>query len=59
MNWMSWLRDRCFDLTERVAAEFDRSPGSRAGLPRQTRGRVPGSASEPTLMRPMPEPGGE
>lgn len=58
MNWMAWLRDRCLDLSERVAAGIDRPPGQR-GDGRHLRGRVPGSASEPVLMRPMPGPGTE
>ncbi|NEU13984.1 hypothetical protein G3T14_17880 [Methylobacterium sp. BTF04] len=52
MSWMSWLRDRCIDLTERVSAEAGRRPGHRWDNQRQPRGRVPGSGSEPAMTRP-------
>ncbi len=58
MNWMAWLRDRCLDLSERVAG-IDRGPGQRGEGRPPIRGRAPGSASEPALMHPMPGQGRE
>ncbi|MDB5644401.1 hypothetical protein [Methylobacterium sp.] len=52
MGWMTWLVGRCVDLTERVVPGLERrEPGRGAGTP-APRGRVRGSASEPSVMPP-------
>ncbi|KQP41215.1 hypothetical protein ASF49_17710 [Methylobacterium sp. Leaf104] len=52
MNWMTWLVGRCVDLTERVVPGFDRREAGRAGTSPALRGRVRGSASEPSVIQP-------
>ena len=56
MNWMTWLVGRCVDLTERVVPGLERRESGRgAGTP-ALRGRVRGSASEPSVMQPGAAP---
>ncbi|KQP90911.1 hypothetical protein ASF60_03545 [Methylobacterium sp. Leaf113] len=52
MNWMTWLVGRCVDLTERVVPGLDRREPGRTGGTQSLRGRVRGSASEPTVIQP-------
>ncbi|MCI9879403.1 MULTISPECIES: hypothetical protein [Methylobacterium] len=49
---MTWLVGRCVDLTERVVPGFDRREAGRAGTSPALRGRVRGSASEPSVIQP-------
>lgn len=59
MNWMTWLVGRCVDLTERVVPGLERREPGRGSTTPALRGRVRGSASEPSVLQPGAAPRAE